>query len=88
MGKSKPLVSVGEPEPEEKALYYLNYIKGSAQMFRLLRFNFSDGEPGGMGEIVKAAKAYCTKNNYRFVFIEPAITDIVVDRGTEDYVID
>lgn len=51
-------------------LFQLNYIQGNLQRFRLVRFNNGTD----MEETIRKAKEFCAKRNWRFVFIEPAIT--------------
>ena len=64
--------------PLEDILYQLNYIKGNVQQFKLVKFN----KEVSLEEAVRAAKQYCAMQNYRFVFIEPAI--ITIDLETDE----
>lgn len=66
--KPRPVVPGG--------IYRLDYIQHNSFKFQLVRF---DKEDLDIGELVKLAKRYCVVNNFRFVFIGPAIITVDIE---------
>lgn len=66
--------------PSLKDLYKLQYISHNASKERLL---YVKGVTS-LQDVVELCKKYCSANNFRFVYVEPAVVMLNLDSPEEE----
>ena len=60
-------------------LYMLTYIHANVTKSKLLRFSINKSDPDIVTDLKPLADYFCKRNNYRFLYLEPAIT--IIEEG-------